>query len=432
MNIIAFTGVKTDHYRSNLEKRRQREISFEIKRLPNENERQYIWRLANAKESGLIDLSWDDLAAIFNREFREDEASYYGESAYRKPFLCAKKYYEDVFLQQESDDFVEELQFQKRELEKERKKLQTEKIEYNKWLREEARDEMIADRIENAIYALPPLTNPFKGGAKPSDNTSKAWILAFGDAHFGAEFEIRGVYSEIINAYNPEIFYDRMNNLFAQTLHIIEKEGITDLYVFDLGDQIDGILRVSQLMKLRFGVVESAIKYADFLANWLNALTEHVNVYFRQCAGNHSELRLINNKKNTFEDENMAAVIYQFLKVRLADNPRFNIDQNPTGMIFETLAGNNILAFHGEAKDMEAALKDFVQIYGIDIDILIAGHLHHAFSETVGVNTDVMRTPSIIGIDDYSLKLHKTSNPGATLFQIEDGAGKTMEYHIKL
>lgn len=369
---------------------------------------------------------------MVNREFREDENSYYGESAYRKPYLCAKKYYNDVFSQLESDEFIEEMQLQKRELEKERKKLQTEKLEYNRWLREEARDEMIAERIEDAIHDLPRLDPPCGSPQKVPQSENSAWILAFGDAHFGAEFEIRGLYNEIINAYNPEIFYDRMENLFAQTLHIIQKENIADLYVFDLGDQIDGLLRISQLMKLRFGVVESTIKYADYLANWLNELSKHVNVYFRQCAGNHSELRLINNKKNTFEDENMAAVIYQFLKIRLADNPRFHIDQNQTGMIFETLAGNNVMAFHGEAKDMESAMKDFVQIYGIDIDILIAGHLHHAYSETVGVNTDVMRTPSLIGVDDYSLKLHKTSNPGATLFKVENGAGKTMEYHIKL
>lgn len=377
-------------------------------------------------------MDWETIAALVNREFREDENSYYGESAYRKPYLCAKKYYNDVFSQLESDEFIEEMQLQRRELEKERKKLQTEKLEYNRWLREEARDEMIAERIEDAIHDLPRLDPPCGSLQKVPQSENSAWILAFGDAHFGAEFEIRGLYNEIINAYNPEIFYDRMENLFAQTLHIIQKENITDLYVFDLGDQIDGLLRISQLMKLRFGVVESTIKYADYLANWLNELSKHVNVYFRQCAGNHSELRLINNKKNTFEDENMAAVIYQFLKIRLADNPRFHIDQNQTGIIFETLAGNNVMAFHGEAKDMESAMKDFTQIYGIDIDILIAGHLHHAYSETVGVNTDVMRTPSLIGVDDYSLKLHKTSNPGATLFKLENGAGKTMEYHIKL
>lgn len=330
-----------------------------------------------------------------------------------------------------SDDFISDLQFEKRELEKERKKLQTEKLEYNKWLREEARDEMLRESIETSICSLPSLDvlPEYKITTRRNDG---AWILAFGDAHYGAEFEIRGLYNELINAYSPEIFEARMLELLRRVIEVVDKEDIDELYVFDLGDQIDGMLRISQLMKLRFGVVESTIRYAEYMSNWLNELSQHVNVHYRQCSGNHSELRLINNKKNTFEKENMAAVIYHYIKMRLANNPRFDIDDNPTGMIFETLAGNNVLAFHGESKDLEATLKDFVQIYGIDIDILIAGHLHHSYSETVGINVDVMRTPSLIGIDDYSLKLHKTSNAGATLFKIEDGDGKTMEYHIKL
>ena len=381
----------------------------------------------------MIDLSWDEIAALINREFREDEDQYQGESSYRKSYICAKKYYDDVFSLQESDEYIDELRFQKRELEKERKKIQTEKLEYNRWLREEARDEMIAESISEAICNLEPFT--YGGDFKDAvlyDDDNNAWFLAFGDAHYGAEFEIRGLYNEIINAYTPEIFEERMNELMAKAISVIHKEGISELYVCDLGDQIDGMLRISQLMKLRFGVVESTIRYAEFMANWLYELSRYVQVHYRQCAGNHSELRIINGKKNTFEDENMATVIYEYIKMRLKDNPRFDIEMNPTGMIFETVAGNNVMAFHGESKDLERTMQDFVQIYGVDIDILIAGHLHHAYSETVGINTDVMRTPSIIGVDDYSLKLHKTSNPGATMFEVEDGKGKTLEYHIKL
>ena len=43
------------------------------------------------------------------------------------------------------------------------------------------------------------------------------------------------------------------------------------LNVFSMGDFSDGILRVSQLMKLRYGVVDGTIKYADFISNKLNS-----------------------------------------------------------------------------------------------------------------------------------------------------------------
>ena len=42
-------------------------------------------------------------------------------------------------------------------IQKERYKLQTEKIEMNRWLRELARDELITEKIINAVAALPSL-----------------------------------------------------------------------------------------------------------------------------------------------------------------------------------------------------------------------------------------------------------------------------------
>ena len=153
--------------------------------------------------------------------------------------MYAKKYYEDVFALQQSGEYADDIKFHKRELEKERKKLQTEKLEYNQWLREEARDEMLMERITDAVHALPRLDPPCGRSLKASKACDYAWILTFGDAHYGAEFEIRGLYDEIINAYNPEIFEQRMEDLLARTIDIIKKEKITDLYVFDLGDQID-------------------------------------------------------------------------------------------------------------------------------------------------------------------------------------------------
>ena len=45
-------------------------------------------------------------------------------------------------------------------IQKERYKLQTEKIEMNRWLRELARDELITEKIVNAVATLPSLEIP--------------------------------------------------------------------------------------------------------------------------------------------------------------------------------------------------------------------------------------------------------------------------------
>ena len=81
---------------------------------------------------------------------------------------------------------------------------------------------------------------------------------------------------------------------------------------------------------------------------------------------------------------------------------------------------------------MTRAINDFSRMYGVSIDYLIAGHLHHSKSETVGVNQECINVPSVVGCDSYSLSLNKTSNAGATLLVFEETAGKIIEYSVKL
>ena len=68
---------------------------FDINRKPEENEYQYIWRLGQAKDSGLLDMDWNTIADVINKEFRNDESEYRTEAAYRKSYQQAKKYFEN-------------------------------------------------------------------------------------------------------------------------------------------------------------------------------------------------------------------------------------------------------------------------------------------------------------------------------------------------
>lgn len=288
---------------------------------------------------------------------------------------------------------------------------------------------MIVEHICQAVAQLEPLKVP-----DPIfiDNNHRAGILIFGDEHYGTEFTIRGLSNDIINSYSPEIFEDRMWDLLSQTIHIIEKEKFSKIYVFSMGDFEDGLLRVKQLMQLRYGVVESTVRYAEFISNWLNELSNYVQNEFQTTSGNHSELRLLGQPKGTFTQENMSLVVSAMIRTRLANNPNFSFIENPTGLIYADILGYHICGIHGEVKSMEQAIKDFSQKYRVQLDFLIAGHKHHAKSETVGINQEVINIPSIIGIDDYSMSINKTSNSGATFLVLEYGRGKTIEYAIKL
>lgn len=397
------------------------------KRFEGETEKQFIWRLhslVNTKE-----LTWKQIGDIVNEQFRDSEEEYRDESAYRKPCQSAEAYYDEVFSKMIGTEYSDDIAKQRRELAKERVKLQTEKLEYNRWLREEARDELITEKICNAVNSLVPLDIPEY--IVPVHNT-RAYALVYGDEHFGIEYELKGLFGDIINAYSPEIFEERMWDLFQHTVEIVQKENIDTLNVFNMGDFNDGILRVSQLMKLRYGVVDGTIKYADFIANWLNELTKFVRVKYQSTNGNHSELRMIGQPKGTFTEDNMGKVVTEFIKTRLKDNPNFTYIENPTGFIYAQLACNTVLGIHGEVKNMKTAIDEFSRIYDVPIQYLLAGHLHHNKTEEIGVNSEVINVGSIIGVDSYSLSLRKTANASAKLLVFEQTKGKVCEYTLKL
>lgn len=375
------------------------------------------------------EISWKKLSDYVNKEFREDEEHYRDESTYRKPCQGASAYYDEVFSKMVNTEYSDNIAEQRRELVKERVKLQTEKLEYNRWLREEARDELITEKICNAINLLSPIDIPTPITPKHSN---RGYCLVFGDEHYGVEYELKGLFGDVINSYSPEIFEERMWNLLNQTIEIIQKENIDTLHVLNMGDFSDGILRVSQLMKLRYGVVDGTIKYADFISTWLNELSKYVNVKFQSTNGNHTELRMIGQPKATFTEDNMGKVVSEFIKVRLKDNPNFTYIENPTGYIYAQIACNTILGIHGEVKNMKTAIDEFSRIYNVPIQYLLAGHLHHNKTEEIGVNSEVINVGSIIGVDSYSLSLRKTANASAKLLVFDQFKGKVCEYTLKL
>lgn len=394
----------------------------------NSEEFEKILSECEAKMSGLSEDDWQDIIDRHGLDINRDTLRKNCTGIFGSVFV--KQYYEEKNAKDDfsDDEYINKLEDKKRELERARIKLNSDKVEYNKWLREDCRNEMIVEKLVDAISQLEPLNIPSPLSYKEND---RAYLLCFGDEHYGAELSIKDLFGYEINKYSPEIFESRMNELLSQVIDIVKKENITVLNIFSMGDEIDGILRVSQLMKLRYGVVESTIKYAEFISNWLNKLSNYVNIKYYHADGNHSELRMIGQPKGTFIEDNMEKVVVEFIRERLKNNQNFQIIENPTGYMFTQLCDYHVLGFHGETKNMTQQMQDFEKIYGVPIDYLIAGHLHHSKSETVGINSEVINIPSIIGIDDYSIKLNKTSNAGAILLVFEKLKGKVIQYDLK-
>lgn len=395
----------------------------QYKRLIDETEYEYIYRICKQKD---IIGTWNDVRDILNEELNYD----YSESKYRKSYQAFEKMFAANQKQvSEADKYLEDIKEQKRELEKERKKLQTEKIEYNRWLREDARNELMVEKIIDAIKEIQPLPCPKKIEVKQNERYG---ILNIADCHFDKEFVVYGLNNEIINEYSPEIFFQRMELLLSETVDYIKKENLSSIKVFNLGDSLDGFLRHSQLWHLRYGVIKSAIIFGKYMGSWLNKLSQYVNVEYHQTVGNHGELRMLDGKKNAHENENIEFVTGEIIKILNENNPNFTFVGNKTGLIFTTVDKYNILGIHGEIKDLAKAIKDFSDIYDVKISYIIAGHKHHSEFNNCGVRKGCIGVGSIVGSDDFSFSLRKAADATASFVIFEKDKGKTDEHTFVL
>lgn len=324
-------------------------------------------------------------------------------------------------------EVLRQIELQRKELLKERKKLQTENTEYQANLRNEARGEMFNDKILDAIELLP----KFKVNTVYEYTESKrTGVLCIADAHYGSVIELKSLFGEVVNQYNPDIFKERMNKLLTKIVDDKPKFGYTDMIVFDCGDAIENILRTSSLTKLKSGMIDSALEYAEFMATWLVALQNklHIPIKYSGAGGNHDLARILSSKKD-FPEENMMKVIVEFIRLRLKDIDTITVA--PYGDCqFETIQNTNVLMYHGDDSKSDAEEMAFWEDYhDIDIDVLIMGHKHHKETQGVGYgmygDKEVVHVNSLVGADTYSKKLRKISKAGAEFLVFESGQGLT-------
>ena len=262
-------------------------------------------------------------------------------------------------------------------------------------------------------------------------------VLCIADCHFGAEWIVRGLRGEILNRYNPEVFAERMDDLILQVRDIIDRESISDVQLLLCGDSLDGMLRPSQLMKLRWGVIESCMRFSEHMAQWIAALSQYATVSVCGVDGNHTETRSLNSKRGDFPGENLEKVIFWFLAERLKDVPGVLVDSVTEQQKHLTVQGFSILLTHGtDIKSLENAAKQTMLLYGESIDYLICGHKHREQEYVSGYtdhgNAVVIRVPSLCGMDEYAQRLGYGGKPGALAMVLEAGYGRRCIYPISL
>lgn len=368
-------------------------------------------------------ISYQDWAEkVLGSDYRDVFADEYIRRG-AKVFSIFLKHLEDV-----GDVEAEgEMQDMLAQLKAERIKIQTANLEYNAIQRAEARNDLFNEQIIKAIERLEPIkaTRP-KLSAEPCDKHRTA-LLAISDLHAGSTFTVKGMYNEIVNQYSYDIMCARLWSIIDK----IEADDIVfdDLTVAICGDLVEGILRESSLTKLREPVTDTVIRLAEFLSEWIYQLSirleTKVNVVI--IGGNHDTVRSLTSRP-MFESENLTKIVVEFIKLRLQDLDWITVDDYQDVAI-KNIQGVNVMFQHGEDKDLKTTMDYFSNLYNIDVDEIVAGHLHRAESKTVGItelgDRQLTRVGSIVGTDSYAKQIRASARPSCYIALYEEDNGKT-------
>ena len=308
--------------------------------------------------------------------------------------------------------------------------------ENNKVYRAESRDRLLREAVENAVklYHEPA---EMKAPEKQADGNCQM-VVMLGDIHYGEEMDVRGFYGEPINVYNAAICLNRMTELFEQIVLISQREKPNNIQIMMVGDCIAGMLRMSQLQSLQYGIVDQTIRFGNLFANWLtnidNCTDAHIDVHM--VGGNHDEVRPLGSKARDFPGDNIIKIVNWYLKARFDSIKNITVHDLTGRYHMVDVEGYNFLMLHGDGGKIGDICRDAVNVYGHPVDYFVCGHLHHEEEIASGSTKDghsiIMRVPSICGMDGYAQKLGLFSKPGATIMIMEKGKGRRCVYPIEL
>lgn len=391
-----------------------------LNRLPNENDEQYFYRVCQMKDS--LGFTWPQMAEIFNKEFGCNK----GDTAFRKKWAAYKSVFDanaDQILGE--NKYLEEIKQAKRELEKERQKLYATKVETNRNLRLESREELFYENIRNTIESLP--MPVFIWTQDECVRNEKEYVLAIADIQAGANFKLD------CNEYSLEICKIRFANLLHQVRDYIATHNMHRIHVVGLGDSIQGILRLSDLKLNEVPVVEATVTVARLIACFLNELSAYCFVdYYHTPTSNHSQTRNLGSKASELAYEDMEYIIGHYIHDMLQENNRISVHlHDGYDYIVIPIYDFNVMAMHGHTiKNMDTALRDLSVMHRKLIDYVFVGHFHNGRvipgNEHDSHDTELLMCPSFQGTDPYAFnKLGKSSKAACKMFVFDKKYGCT-------
>lgn len=380
-------------------------INSECLKRPDESNKDYRLRLY--KNQDAYGLNNKEVGDLCNEAF----AVNYDESAHRKYVKPYLEGYNDAIKEVGTPDeklqaLIEQHKLVEENIRKERYKLAATKLERDRQDRQESRFELFYENVRDAITTLP--LPDIKSYNIKRENDDE-YVVLIADVHFGAKF------TSAHNEYSIEIVKQRFNKLLSELILLIEEKHLKKLIIMGLGDDIQGMIHLTDLTINQIPVVNAVVEYPRLIACFLNELSAYCEIdYYPVQNSNHTQTRPLGTKASELANEDLEKVIVNHIYDLLIKNDRVNVHiEFENKPIILDIKGFKCIAKHGhQLKNAnDNVLKDLSDFYRVFFDYAFLGHLHAGKEAVVGAgdvnNRDVIIADGFIGSDPYSDSLFK-------------------------
>ena len=404
-----------------------------FERREGETDTDYQIRLSLMKLIDREDIDWNEIAELLGNGQSGDHVrkTGYGVRMYHEK--CQKlieeyeKKIDDIIKsgqEEKEDKRLRGLQDKIHQLEMQKLKNKDE-ISYLKTLKREiARLQHFEEILTEGIKELNN-TKPIIGMDYKIENKSNVTGVALiSDIHLGCDIE------NVVDKFNPNICKQKFDYHINKIIEYGKLHNIDELYIFELGDTISGIIHETNRYSSRLNAVEQITVASEMLSEGFNKLSKHFYCKVGMVAGNHS--RLMADKSKDIASENLMLLIKRFVVMRLKYNKNvefINNQDKEEELLITKVRNKNFFITHGD-RDRDCTLDRAIEMFkDLQVDYFIKGHYHQP-SELIKNNTVVI-TNGCYASEDYA-KRNRLYCPPIQKFLIFNDDGLVCSYNINL
>lgn len=341
----------------------------ELKKLTNETEEQYLWKIGQLVDSGKVS-SWASINDVVNEQLGIDEEHKRDESSFRKRYQAAKKFYDGCFSKMETEEYQKKLDILNRELARNTIKYRDQRRSWNKQNYIDGRFDEVMDILEERLDNFARVD--FTPTPTPIVNGDNSMIICLSDLHIGQCF------SSSFGKFDSNIAKERLQKYMNELLNVAKLNNVSKAYVCMLGDNISNSLHKTIEVTNKENVIDQLKLSIEYISSFCKELTEHFeHVYLASTSGNHSRLQA---KDLAQHSERLDAFIAWDVCRTLQNQENFHslldcsIDD---GIAKIDIDGKSYLLIHG---DFDATTKtgymNLAAMVEFFPDYILCGHRH--------------------------------------------------------